>query len=102
MEADRMVAIAEGQTVPSFPYPSLVTWSSPRAQLDSVVADEDQLQLDGLGPAGVVEQVFRDSGKTPSTWEWLRLWFGLQALIRRRPRPGPLSESHRVQQSPAT
>ncbi|HEV3070111.1 MAG TPA: ADP-ribosylglycohydrolase family protein [Solirubrobacteraceae bacterium] len=101
MEADRMAAIAEGQTVPSFPYPSLVTWSSPKAQLDSVVADGDQLQLAGLGPAGVVEQVFRDTGKTPSTWEWLRLWFGQQVLIRRRPRPGPLSESHRVQQMPS-
>jgi hypothetical protein len=97
-EADRMAAIAEGQQVASFPYPSLVTWSSPKAQLDSIVADGDQLQLSGLGPAGVVEQVFRDTGKTPSTWEWLRLWFGQQVLIRRRPRPAALSESHRVHQ----
>jgi ADP-ribosylglycohydrolase len=97
-EADRMAAIAEGQTVPSFPYPSLVTWGSPKAQLDSVVVDGDQLHISGLGPAGIVEEVFRDTGKTPSTWEWLRLWFGQQVLIRRRPRPGTLSESHRVQQ----
>lgn len=69
-EADRMVAIAEGQTVPSFPYPSLVTWSSPKAQLDSVVADGDQLHISGLGPAGIVEEVFRDTGKTPNVWEW--------------------------------
>jgi ADP-ribosylglycohydrolase len=97
-EAERIAAIAEGQVVPSFPYPSLVTWTSPKAQLDSVVADGDQLHVAGLGPAGVVEQVFRETGKNPGTWEWLRLWFGQQILIRRRPRPGALSESHRVQQ----
>ncbi|HTA33720.1 MAG TPA: ADP-ribosylglycohydrolase family protein [Solirubrobacteraceae bacterium] len=100
-EADRMSTIAEGQEVSSFPYPSLVTWSSPKAQLDSVVADGDQLYLLGLGPAGVVEQVLRETGKTPGTWEWLRLWFGQQVLVRRRPRPGALSESHRVQQMPS-
>jgi ADP-ribosylglycohydrolase len=99
-EADRMWAIAEGQEIPSFPYPSLVTWTSPKAQLDAVTADGDQLHLVGLGPAGVVEQVLRETGKPPGTWEWLRLWFGQQILVRRRPRPGALSESHRVQQTP--
>jgi hypothetical protein len=64
-----MSAIAEGHKGSSFPYPSLVTWTPPKAQLDSVAADGDQLHLLGLGPAGVVEQVFRETGKAPGTWE---------------------------------
>jgi ADP-ribosylglycohydrolase len=98
LEADRMWAIAEGHEIPSFPYPSLVTWSAPKAQLDFVAADGDQLHLAGLGPAGLVEEVLRETGKIPGVWEWLGLWFGQQILIRRRPRPSALSESHHVQQ----
>ena len=49
-EADRLIAISQGQQTDSYQYPDILTWAAPQAQADALVADNGQLAVEGLGP----------------------------------------------------
>lgn len=84
-EADRLTAISQGKEVSSHLYPDTLTWIAPQTQADALVADNGQLVVEGLGPAG-------DLGSPPSwtprkdfAWQWVQTDFGQTLLIKRRP-----------------
>ncbi|HET8955689.1 MAG TPA: ADP-ribosylglycohydrolase family protein [Solirubrobacterales bacterium] len=95
-EAERLWAISEGLEVPSFPYPSIMTWTPPRSQIDCVGTVGKELALAGLGPIQAVEEIPAGSGKTSDRWSWGDLWFGQRVLLKHRPRPKSLPESQIV------
>jgi ADP-ribosylglycohydrolase len=100
-EAERMWAIGEQRQAPSFPYPSIMTWSAPRSQIDCLCTDDGGLAVAGLGPAEATgNEIHAGSGNKANAWEWVDLWFGQRILIKRRARPNPLQESQRVSSAP--
>ncbi|HVD41096.1 MAG TPA: ADP-ribosylglycohydrolase family protein [Solirubrobacterales bacterium] len=95
-EAERLWAIGEGRQVPSFPYPSIMTWSPPHSQIDCLGQAEGGLGLAGLGLVRISEVLSAGSGKSDDEWVWADLWFGQRLLVKRRAHPKPLSESQLV------
>jgi ADP-ribosylglycohydrolase len=95
-EAERLWAIGEGRAAPSFPYPSIMTWSPPRNQIDCLGETGDGLAIAGLGPVQLGEKITAGSEQTPGEWIWADLWFGQRALLKLRPRPKSLPESQIV------
>jgi len=95
-EAERLWAIGSGRDVPSFPYPSIMTWTAPSNQIDCVGLADDQLAAAGLGPLYPAQENVASSGKTADEWIWADLWFGQRVLVKRRPRPKALPKSQIV------
>jgi hypothetical protein len=95
-----MWAIGDQRQTPSFPYPTIMTWTPPRNQLDCLGMTDSGLMVAGLGPASVHEKVFAGSGKNPGEWTWIDLWFGQRVLLKRRPRPLPMPKSQLVNPAP--
>lgn len=95
-EAERLWAIGEGKSVPSFPYPSIMNWSPPRYQIDCVGGGDDGLAVAGLGPLHSSEEKPAASENASDEWIWGDLWFGQRVLIKRRPRPRSLPQSQVV------
>lgn len=95
-EAERIWAIGENRLVPSFPYPSIMTWAPPRSQVDCLGLAGDGTALAGLGPVQGSEEITPGSGKSPGGWGWADLWFGQRILVKQRPRPKSLPKSQIV------
>ena len=84
-EADRLVAISQGEQVHGHPYPDILTWSAPQTQADALVSDNGSLAVEGLGQ---VTRLGTDLMYTPRedfAWEWVRTNFGQTLLMKRRP-----------------
>ena len=84
-EADRLVAIAQGDPAASHSYPDILTWTAPQAQADALVQVEDRLAVEGLGE---VTELPAEVSWTPSkdfAWQWVKTEFGQTLLIKRRP-----------------
>ena len=84
-EADRLVAVSQGEQAHGHPYPDILTWSAPRTQADALVSDNGSLAVEGLGE---VTRLAADPMYTPRkdfAWEWVRADFGQTLLIKRRP-----------------
>jgi ADP-ribosylglycohydrolase len=95
-EAERLWAIGAGKSVPSFPYPSIMSWAPPRYQLDCVAEAGDGLAVAGLGPLEQSQEKPAGSDNSADEWIWGDLWFGQRILVKRRPRPKPLAQSQLV------
>jgi len=95
-EADRMWMIGEGMLAPTFRYPELRRWSTPRAHADVLSVHDDRLALMGLGPCEPVGELHATSGENGIAWQWVDVWFGQRLLIKRRARPPRLPESQFV------
>lgn len=95
-EAERLWAIGAGKSVPSFPYPSIMSWTPPRYQVDCVAEADDGLAVTGLGPLQQSQEKPAGSDNSADEWIWGDLWFGQRILVKRRPRPKPLAKSQHV------
>ena len=87
-EADRLVAVSQGDTTAGHSYPDILTWTAPQAQADALVQADDRLIVDGLGE---VTELAADMSWTPGkdfAWQWVRTQFGQTLLIKRRPELG--------------
>ena len=99
-EADRLVAVSQGDTTAGHSYPDILTWTAPQAQADALVQADDRLVVDGLGE---VTELAADMSWTPSedfAWQWVRTEFGQTLLIKRRPELG-LSKAGNALVAPA-
>ena len=84
-EADRLVAVSQGEQAHGHPYPDILTWSAPQTQADALVSDNGNLAVEGLGE---VTRLAADPMYTPRedfAWEWVLTHFGQTLLIKRRP-----------------
>lgn len=95
-EAERLWAIGVGRSVPSFPYPPIMSWTPPRYQVDCVAEADGALVVAGLGPLLQSEEKPAGSDNSADEWIWGDLWFGQRILVKRRPRPKPLPQSQSV------
>jgi hypothetical protein len=86
-EAARLRLIADGRAAPSFPYPDMLRWRSPKSPLDLVGAVDDSYAIAGLGGFTPVGQSWTENGRVPTVLEWTRTWFGQTLLVKRRTRP---------------
>lgn len=99
LEADRMAALARRRLVGTFPYPDLLSWSSPKTAADCVGSGDAGPHFAGLGPVKLGEEETGGSGRSQFTWQWLDLWFGQRILAKRRDHPTMLASSQQVQPS---
>lgn len=91
-EAARLSAVASGRTAKSFNYADLLTWVSPKTQLDCVGLVSGGLALAGI--AHLHPQAGRPQGVSKATvWEWADSDYGQTLLIKRRNSPGYLADS---------
>ena len=100
-EADRLVAVSQGDTTAGHSYPDILTWTAPQAQADALVQADDRLVVDGLGE---VTELAAEVSWTPSkdfAWQWIRTGFGQTLLIKRRPElPSSRTGNARVSRPP--
>lgn len=89
-EARRLAAIAARTSQEGFPYPDLLKWTPPKAQLDMVGTFEDGLAVAGLGAARPVSEPLTAKGRDNAIWQWLELEFGQHVFVRRREPPRPI------------
>lgn len=83
-EADRLVAVSQGNTASGHSYPDILTWTAPRAQADALVQTDARLAVEGLGE---VTELAVDVAWTSSrdfAWQWVKTEFGQTLLIKRR------------------
>ncbi|MXV89808.1 MAG: ADP-ribosylglycohydrolase family protein [Acidimicrobiia bacterium] len=100
-EADRLVAIAQGDPATSHSYPDILTWTAPQAQADALVQAEDRLAVEGLGE---VTELSADMAWTTSkdfAWQWVKTEFGQTLLIKRRPELRPSKTGNALVSAPA-
>jgi hypothetical protein len=83
-EASRLANIASGEQQPSFPYPDLLKWKAPRAQLDTVGRLNGSVILSGLGGAHPHGDLIELPGRQDQALQWFELEFGQSVLARRR------------------
>ncbi|MEO1530149.1 MAG: NADAR family protein [Planctomycetota bacterium] len=88
--AERLHEISVGREVRQFPYPDLLGWQPPRAELDYVRTDGDTWQLVGFGEVEPVGEVVEQSSKNAALWQWFKLSFGQHILLKRRPITKPV------------
>jgi hypothetical protein len=101
-EAARLVAISRGDQVDNHQYPDTLTWSAPQIQADSLVINEDQLAVEGLG---FVKRLGGETTWAPRKdfgWQWVRTDFGQTLLIKRRPDLSPMKPGNTRSASPAS
>lgn len=90
-ETKRLYATSKNGKADSFTYPDLLSWQSPKTQLDSVGIVADGIAIAGLGFAQPVgEPSF--SSRNDSAWQWFELHFGQSILCKRRVDLTPLAE----------
>ena len=89
-EADRLVAVSQGEQAHGHPYPDILTWSAPRTQADALVSDNGSLAVEGLGPATRLTDRAMYTPREDFAWEWVKTDFGQTLLIKRRPDLKPL------------
>jgi ADP-ribosylglycohydrolase len=90
-EAQRMVAIADGEEATSFPHPDPLKWKPPRTLADAVGTTEDgQLAVAGLGTVVEANEDYTADGKDQSIYQWMTLAYGQTVFIKRRAEPKPL------------
>jgi hypothetical protein len=90
LEADRMAALASDRHVGTFPYPDLLSWTSPKTASDCAGLGDGMPHLAGLGPSepGLAEPGGEGAGQF--VWQWIDLWFGQRMLVKRRLQPREL------------
>lgn len=93
-EADRLVAVSQGEQAHGHPYPDILTWSAPQTQADALVSDNGSLAVEGLGPATRLEAGPMFTAHQDFAWEWVRTNFGQTLLIKRRPEINPLKSGN--------
>lgn len=93
-EADRLVAVSQGEQAHGHPYPDILTWSAPQTQADALVSDNGSLAVEGLGPATRLEAGPMFTARQDFAWEWVRTDFGQTLIIKRRPEINPLKSGN--------
>ena len=100
-EADRLIAISQGQQTDSYQYPDILTWAAPQAQADALVADNGQLAVEGLGPVKELDSDLSWSPRKEFAWQWVQTEFGQTLLIKRRPEVRPQQAGNTLTPLPA-
>ena len=93
-EADRLVALSQGEQAPGHPYPDILTWSAPQTQADALVSDNGSLAVEGLGPVTRLGTDLLYTSREDFAWEWVSTNFGQTLLIKRRPEIRPLADGN--------
>jgi ADP-ribosylglycohydrolase len=93
-EAVRLSDIASGRAAAAFNYADLLTWASPKTQVDCVGLVQGRFALAGLAYLQPDQDVSAGTSKT-TTWEWAVSDFGQSVLIKRRTEPKELPGSQR-------
>ena len=99
-QADRLVAISQGQQVDSHSYPDILTWVAPQTQADSLVIDNGHLIVEGLGKVTKLEIAPFWAQRKSFAWQWVRTDFGQTLLIKHRPELRPLKTENRFEPPP--
>ncbi len=89
-EADRLLAISQGQPVANHMYPDVLTWTAPQTQADALVTNGDCLAVEGLGPVTELDSGPVYTARRDFAWEWVATNFGQTLLVKRRPDVRPL------------
>lgn len=92
-EADRLAAIAEGNSDGSFVYPDLRSWKPSRVAADAIVRNDAGLFLNGIGRLDKASDQATSDG-TDFEVGWYRLEFGQTILARTRIEPSRKVGSH--------
>lgn len=85
--SDRLYRQSLGQNPENHPYPDLLQWQSPKAQVDAIGIYDGRLSLRGFGIIEPIEHPIQQCGKTPCLWQWAKLDFGQTVLTKRRQSP---------------
>ena len=93
-DADRLVAVARGNTVSGHSYPDLLSWTAPRTQADALVSNNSRLMVEGLGAVAETGQATSWTPRKNFGWQWVRTDFGQTLLIKRRPEVRPLDNGN--------
>ncbi len=91
-DAERLWRIRNRESVGNHPYPDLLQWKPPRAQLDAAGSTDRGLAIAGLGPAEPVSSEYALRGNEDGIWQWVELWFGQSLLVKRRRDLAPLAD----------
>ena len=83
-EADRLVAISQGDTASGHSYPDILTWTAPRAQADALVQTDARLAVEGLGEVTELPADMAWTSSRDFAWQWVKSEFGQTLLIKRR------------------
>ena len=95
-EADRLLAISQGQPVANHMYPDVLTWTAPQTQADALVAIGDRLAVEGLGPVTELDSGTVYTARRDFAWQWVRTIFGQTLLVKRRPQVRPLDTDNNL------
>jgi ADP-ribosylglycohydrolase len=95
-QAERMASIGIGNPTEQTHYPNLLNWRPPKTQQDSVVQDDDGLELLVLGRVVEEGQKFEGKQTDPSFWQWLSLESGQTILAKRRRKPYKIGNSQKL------
>jgi ADP-ribosylglycohydrolase len=91
--AIRLFEIGNGGKQPSFAYPDLMHWHSPKTMLDSVASARGSIVVAGLGSAHPIGDKWESRGKDGCVWQWLELSYGQTILAKQRQVLPHLSEA---------
>jgi ADP-ribosylglycohydrolase len=79
-EAERLWRVSTGEDVEQFPHPD--PWTPPGAIVDTVRIADGRVELAGLGPLDPLGPPH--PGAQDAVWQWMRLWFGQDVLVKHR------------------
>ena len=99
-QADRLVAISQGQSVDNHSYPDILTWIAPQTQADSLVIDNGNLIVEGLGNVTKLEIAPFWAQRKDFAWQWVRTDFGQTLLIKHRPELRSIKTENRFKPPP--
>lgn len=88
-----MYDASQGRLLTRFAYPDLLTWKSPKAEVDYVGKQRDGWYLAGLGAIKPSGRPFKPASKQASIWQWFTLAFGQSVLVKRRSEPSTIKQS---------
>jgi ADP-ribosylglycohydrolase len=91
-EANRMIAVGEGQPTRSFPHPDPIKWKPPRSLSDAVGTVNGELAVAGLGPVVDADGEYPVDSKDLAVYQWMTLAHGQTVLIKRRRDLAPLPD----------
>lgn len=84
-EAERLVRLGAGGRVADFPHPDPLRWQPPATLGDAVGLDASgRIHVAGLGAGDEIGLPNPSKGREDAAWQWLRMAFGQDLLVKRR------------------